>query len=53
MFPGLMTDLNGPVSNWLRKHILLPATIDERNVKIINIIDLLNSICHQDLNQLF
>lgn len=30
MFPGLMTDLNGPVSNWLRKHILLPATIGRK-----------------------
>ena len=25
-----MTDLNGPVSNWLRKHILLPATIGRK-----------------------
>ncbi|KAL6454355.1 CFL1 Probable ferric reductase transmembrane component [Candida maltosa Xu316] len=30
MFPGLMTDLNGPFFNWLRKHVLLPATMGKK-----------------------
>ncbi|RCK62338.1 putative ferric reductase transmembrane component [Candida viswanathii] len=42
MFPGLMTDLNGPFSNWLRKHVLLPATIGRKksqNYKYFRIVE--------------
>lgn len=42
LLPGLMSDLNGPISNWLRKHILLPATIGRKkcqNYKFFKIIE--------------
>ena len=30
LFPGLMTDLTGPLSNWWRQNISLPATFGSK-----------------------
>lgn len=34
LLPGLMTDLTGPISNWWRKHITLPATFGTKSTRI-------------------
>ena len=34
LFPGLMTDLTGPFSNWWRKNLSLPATFGTKNSRI-------------------
>lgn len=33
LLPGLMTDLTGPISNWWRKHITLPATFGTKKAQ--------------------
>ncbi|KAL6454245.1 LOW QUALITY PROTEIN: CFL1 Probable ferric reductase transmembrane component [Candida maltosa Xu316] len=33
LFPGLMTDLTGPVSNWWRKNITMPAAFGSRKAQ--------------------